>query len=254
MASASSSSSIAERKVGFLDLPVELRNEIYELSTVQILPVTIVSCRVSEPAISKLNRKTRAEALPIFYGQNIFGSPHRQGLSTFLQSLDRERVHMLRNVRLAYVAKPLNDAYVTLRSVTYGGDHVLSEGLVHVMIDVEPVRSSMWDAAEQRRGAQLLQLVPRGRRRAITPPGRFWANNQAQSQQGSSSSSSSSGSLWSFVRLSRNSVRPTRSEPIWVSLATLKEYAQLHLGGPIHREKDIKWNLEDGGLKISEVE
>ncbi|KAK5737166.1 hypothetical protein LTR17_006949 [Elasticomyces elasticus] len=72
-----------------LGLPPELRNRILELVVVD--PLLIQACRPSprailrpskegfmpqQPAITQVNHQTRDEALPVFYGRNVFWIPH----------------------------------------------------------------------------------------------------------------------------------------------------------------------------------
>ncbi|KAF2765570.1 hypothetical protein EJ03DRAFT_250063, partial [Teratosphaeria nubilosa] len=70
-----------ERPQGFLGLPIEIRDHIYELVVVrQQTTITMLSnfdCHRSEvsacqPAISMVNHQFRAETLPIFYSMNLF--------------------------------------------------------------------------------------------------------------------------------------------------------------------------------------
>lgn len=74
------------RRTGFLDLPGEMRNEIYRYVLVQDTPIsTGISWSRSyfpvrdtyrlkgpQPAISRICRQVRLEALSVFYGENTF--------------------------------------------------------------------------------------------------------------------------------------------------------------------------------------
>lgn len=78
------------RPKGFLDLPRELRDEIFEYLVVK--PTNTITmlessqnCAQNEvsaaqPAISRVNRQIRAESLPMFYKRNLFTAE----LSNFL--------------------------------------------------------------------------------------------------------------------------------------------------------------------------
>ena len=66
---------------GFLDLPQEIRDEIYEYIVVKptntITMLENHNCFQNEvsagqPAISRVNRQIRAESLPMFYRRNLF--------------------------------------------------------------------------------------------------------------------------------------------------------------------------------------
>ncbi|KAK8103653.1 uncharacterized protein PG998_010686 [Apiospora kogelbergensis] len=64
----------------FLDLPPELRNEVYyfalgepETSADPYGPTTCTA--LAPPAITRTNRQLRAETLPFYYGQNRFAIP-----------------------------------------------------------------------------------------------------------------------------------------------------------------------------------
>lgn len=61
-------------KVGFLDLPGEIRNKIYRLVLVQHpgpYGCELISS-IAPPALTLVNKQTFAEALPVFYAENTF--------------------------------------------------------------------------------------------------------------------------------------------------------------------------------------
>ncbi|KAK4893551.1 hypothetical protein LTR27_008018 [Elasticomyces elasticus] len=79
-------------------LPPELRNRIWELVVIDPNPIQAHRLLESDedslrhfpnserilpqqPAITHVNHKTREEALPIFYGQNIFWIPHKTAVA-----------------------------------------------------------------------------------------------------------------------------------------------------------------------------
>jgi hypothetical protein len=59
----------ATYRPGFMRLPAEIRNQIFEYVVVQPLPL---EARRPEPAITRVNKQIRDESLPIFYKQNTF--------------------------------------------------------------------------------------------------------------------------------------------------------------------------------------
>ncbi|KAI5363169.1 hypothetical protein Slin14017_G068500 [Septoria linicola] len=103
---------------GFLDLPAELRNRVYELIVTrnQVIPlskvvgaaIVIYSNPAREdsmsifprlPALSGVSRQVRTEALAIFYGSNTFTAHSHFETKTFIQRLDSRSLTMLRDVR-----------------------------------------------------------------------------------------------------------------------------------------------------------
>ncbi|KAK5721871.1 hypothetical protein LTR15_006464 [Elasticomyces elasticus] len=64
-----------------LQLAPELRNQIFALAVVDTVPLWLfwlevigpyIKAKATQPALSYVNRQIRSEALPIFYGQNVF--------------------------------------------------------------------------------------------------------------------------------------------------------------------------------------
>lgn len=77
------------RPKGFLDLPRELRDEIYEylvvkptntITMLELSPVFHNEVSAAQPAISRVSKQIRAESLPMFYKRNLFTAE----LSNFL--------------------------------------------------------------------------------------------------------------------------------------------------------------------------
>jgi hypothetical protein len=60
----------AEPGTGFLDLPPELRNRVYALFSQRELPLRLR--RFKPPAIARVSRQLRWEALPVFFDINTF--------------------------------------------------------------------------------------------------------------------------------------------------------------------------------------
>ena len=89
-------------KTNFLDLPKELRNDIYFRVIRQGCVFVIYHydpVPLREPAIAAVCRQVRTESLSIFYGNNTFTSTVASISLEFLERLGRESVGMLRNLR-----------------------------------------------------------------------------------------------------------------------------------------------------------
>ncbi|KAF2208940.1 hypothetical protein CERZMDRAFT_100928 [Cercospora zeae-maydis SCOH1-5] len=105
---------------GFLDLPAELRNRIYELVIThnQDIPLSRTVGQAASPYqqnnpayqdheatlprlpdLAAVNRQVRTEALAIFYGSNTFTSNTITCAHVFLKNLDKQSLTLLRDVR-----------------------------------------------------------------------------------------------------------------------------------------------------------
>lgn len=96
----------------FLDLPPELRNEVYrqvlvvdyeEESLLDNGHIVIGVHRpcVPEPALLAVNRQIRSETLSIFYGENVFRIAGSTMIMRFLRTADEEVIRALRYVQIA---------------------------------------------------------------------------------------------------------------------------------------------------------
>ncbi|KAI5362835.1 Putative 2EXR domain-containing protein [Septoria linicola] len=117
---------IAPPKSQFLSLPAELRNEIYSHALVQRCPIqlpyayeTRSSTRSSphtigktvyagEPPLLSASRTIRAEAMPIYYGCNIFEAPSPAAAYKFLKPLAFAKVRSLRMFRPVELVLPVS--------------------------------------------------------------------------------------------------------------------------------------------------
>ncbi|KAF2773403.1 hypothetical protein EJ03DRAFT_371323 [Teratosphaeria nubilosa] len=63
-----------------LDLPPELRNEIYRLVLVKDRQIRVTKRTATQPGITRVNRQTRQESLGIFLKENNFVVTVRRGL------------------------------------------------------------------------------------------------------------------------------------------------------------------------------
>lgn len=63
----------SRRRISFLDLPPELRDQIYEAALVEKKVCTgRPGQKFAQPALTRVSRQIREEALPVFYGMNAF--------------------------------------------------------------------------------------------------------------------------------------------------------------------------------------
>lgn len=112
----------SSRKSRLLELPAELRNEIYELALFQTRPigVTIVlehcltlldftrasrRSLVEEPPLLTCCRQVREEAIGIFYGSSTFASSERSELERWIIALPAAKRKLLRDVRVPFPIK-----------------------------------------------------------------------------------------------------------------------------------------------------
>ncbi|KAK4544940.1 hypothetical protein LTR36_003845 [Oleoguttula mirabilis] len=89
-------SSPRTKQTSFLDLPAELRNDIYHLALTH--DTVTVTDRLIEPALLSTTRQIRRETLPIFYGANTFEAPY----PPFMMDLSADKISMLRAVRAVH--------------------------------------------------------------------------------------------------------------------------------------------------------
>ncbi|KAK4494755.1 hypothetical protein PRZ48_014111 [Zasmidium cellare] len=98
-----------------LTLPPELRNKIYTLVLVQGAPIQISErstkpslaargatahyTRLLEPPFLLTCRQIRHEALPIFYGENVFFTAIKDALPPWLLAIGPEKARMVRHIR-----------------------------------------------------------------------------------------------------------------------------------------------------------
>lgn len=99
-------------------LPAELRNYIYELVCVTDNPI-IISFRYfwDPPMLLQTCRQLRAEAAPIYYGDNIFHAEEGQlstlgSLEMWLRTIGEEARRLIRTIHFSHL-----DAYFNVFSV-----------------------------------------------------------------------------------------------------------------------------------------
>lgn len=111
-----STSAPADGGTGFLDLPPEIRNIIYEYAVVQDKPIRFTYDKgraARQPYLARVNRQIRWECLPIFYGQNIFATPE---IYTFLQALTPENRKSVQNLYVDWRWRRVENAEATLQN------------------------------------------------------------------------------------------------------------------------------------------
>ena len=86
----------------FLDLPPEIRNEIYahSLNEQDGIPVRETRLYVHEPPLSLVNRQIRSEVLDTFYADNIFEVSGSNPAVKFLRSTPEYKLRSLRTLRI----------------------------------------------------------------------------------------------------------------------------------------------------------
>ncbi|KAK5121388.1 hypothetical protein LTR85_005220 [Meristemomyces frigidus] len=90
------------KQTSFLDLPAELRNDIYHLSL--FCGTIIIGRQYHEPALLTTTLEIRAETLPIFYGVNTFTAPCVWFATQFMMDMPPEKLAMLRAFHAVSIA------------------------------------------------------------------------------------------------------------------------------------------------------
>lgn len=101
------------RHARLLDLPPEIRNDIYFYILLEEAPIDVPSSgKVVKPAVLKVCRQRRKEASPIYYGQNVFhvhadiNHSYFSGPEIWLRSLTLEARRSIRSLTLLF---PVSD-------------------------------------------------------------------------------------------------------------------------------------------------
>ncbi|KAF2164864.1 hypothetical protein M409DRAFT_24769 [Zasmidium cellare ATCC 36951] len=105
-------------KTCFLDLPVEIRNSVYTLALVNDKDpngydpeITYTRRWIPEPALLRACRQIRDEALPVFYGANIFQCLSTHNAIQFLRGLTPKKLAALRTVHCTLSSGNLSANY-----------------------------------------------------------------------------------------------------------------------------------------------
>lgn len=110
-------------KTELLDLPAELRNNIWEYALSDPEPIrltwSMVSglSRVKQPALTAVSRQVRTESLAIFYHSNVFQAIRFSSITEFLRSLDQKQVKHLHHLRYDCTFRYLTDIEPTLKNM-----------------------------------------------------------------------------------------------------------------------------------------
>ncbi|KAF7196551.1 hypothetical protein HII31_01921 [Pseudocercospora fuligena] len=88
-------------RTGFLDLPAELRNKVYNLALVKSRTIFIKDAKGKRrrPALLYTCRLIQAEASPIFYSTNSFQANSVASAALFLRGLNDQLLPLLRSLR-----------------------------------------------------------------------------------------------------------------------------------------------------------
>ncbi|KAK5165254.1 uncharacterized protein LTR77_009352 [Saxophila tyrrhenica] len=92
----------AEGPTTFLSLPPELRNEIYSYNLLTDHPILlqVYKPHPGELSLLRVSRQVRDEALPVFYGANVFEANSVVMLRRYLKTLNRQKMRALRMVHI----------------------------------------------------------------------------------------------------------------------------------------------------------
>ena len=105
-----------EQSSRLLALPAEIRNYIYTFAVVEDSPIEYYEVRKSSflggPAILRVCRQTRTEAMPNFYGANTFQPGFFRNTEDFLQDLSPYKLAFLRSVRASDVEISPQDQFL----------------------------------------------------------------------------------------------------------------------------------------------
>ncbi|KAK5709580.1 hypothetical protein LTR17_019664 [Elasticomyces elasticus] len=97
-----------KQPLSLLTIPRELRDQIWEKAVIENKPIQV--CQSDEyarfrffpnrePALLHVSRQLREEALPIYYGCNIFSAESVFGVVEWLEHLSDDKLKALKNVR-----------------------------------------------------------------------------------------------------------------------------------------------------------
>lgn len=142
--------------MSFLDLPAEMRNQIYKYSLLKSDYITLLNTKpfIEEPALLMTSKKVRNEALAIFYGNNTFEIHKIDTFTQFLQLFNPGKQALIRQIHTFGLAMVYDE---------------LPSGAAQMTVDwmqsQEPVSWDLYLArAMKRRSYELMQEIPqRGR-------------------------------------------------------------------------------------------
>ena len=84
-----------------LALPPEIRDHIYSLAVVEVKPIELLNVRpfLTEPGLLATSRQIRAEATPIFYGENVFQLVNSYSAEHFIDVFNKTKLPLIRSIR-----------------------------------------------------------------------------------------------------------------------------------------------------------
>ena len=99
-------------KTPLLDLPAEVRNQIFIEVLIREQPIVLRVWlpMITEPPLLATSRRIRDEAMPIFYGGNVFTSRRPSVMKQFLEHCSDEQLPLFRSIR---AVQPLGWEYFT---------------------------------------------------------------------------------------------------------------------------------------------
>lgn len=107
--------SIDPTRCCFLDLPPELRNEIYSyILSSQIVMLSNSSPRIFEPAILAANRQVRSETISLFYADNTFAISGSSPANKLLRNMSDQKLRALRALRII-TSQAMSHGYIQTR-------------------------------------------------------------------------------------------------------------------------------------------
>ena len=104
----------------FLDLPAEMRNEIYgyAIPCQQLIAVNHTQPYLLEPNLLAVNRQVRSETLPFFYGENDFQIQGSSPAVKFLRSLSTQKTRSLRSLQIkCEIPRPVEEGRERIRKL-----------------------------------------------------------------------------------------------------------------------------------------
>ena len=134
--------STGEGATTFLDLPSELRNEIYSCALPMSLTISVrnVQPYVLEPALCAVSHQVRSESLTMFYGDNIFEVKGSSPAVKFLRSMSDQQLRSLRTLHISCdVLRPIGEAQERIKHhlLEFGGRGLRRQAIRFCVIDGE---------------------------------------------------------------------------------------------------------------------
>lgn len=105
-----------------LDLPPELRNEIYSyILSSEVIMLGNSTPHIPEPAILAVNRQVRSETLSLFYADNTFAISGSSPANKLLRNMSDEKLRALGSLRII-TGQPMSHEYIQTRIEQFNRD------------------------------------------------------------------------------------------------------------------------------------